>query len=82
MVAHLGSILASGGVYRNKCLHCHGRAVGFVRGRIALEDGRLVGRNSGRDIATFLQSHGRLQGDELATVLGMLERQLTTMAEN
>lgn len=76
MVAHLTSILAAGGLFREKCLICHGRAVGLARQKLIMRDGRLTGRYSGRDIAAFLAAHGRLEADEIPTVVQMLERQL------
>lgn len=78
MVAHLASILEAGALFREQCLICHGRAVALARSQIILRDGRLVGRYTGRDIGTFLENHGRLKGDQIATVVQMLERQLAT----
>jgi hypothetical protein len=76
MVAHLAFILKSGGLFRDKCLICHDRAVVLARRELILRDGRLVGRYSGRDIAGFLETHGRLDGAEVTAILRMLERQL------
>lgn len=76
VVAHLAFILEAGGLFRDKCLICHDRAVVLARRELILRDGRLVGRYTGRDIATFLENHGRLEGAEVATILRMLERQL------
>ena len=76
MVAHLAFILEAGGLFRDKCLICHDRAVVLARRELILRDGRLIGRYTGRDIAVFLENHGRLDGDEVATILNMLERQL------
>ena len=76
LVAHLAFVLESGGLFRDKCLICHDRAVVLARRELVLRDGRLVGRYTGRDIAVFLENHGRLDGAEVATILRMLERQL------
>ena len=76
MVAHLTSILAAGGLFREKCLICHGRAKELARLELILRDGRVTGRYSGRDIAVFLAGHGRLEPDEVPTIVLMLERQL------
>lgn len=76
MVAHLTFILETGGLFREKCLICHDRAVVLARRELVLRDGRLIGRYTGRDIAAFLENHGRLDGAEVATIVRMLERQL------
>lgn len=78
MVAHLAAILGRGALFREKCLICHGRAVTLARSELILRDGRLVGRYSGRDIAAFLQNHGRLDLAQIPAIVEMLERQLST----
>lgn len=78
MVAHLAAILERGALFREKCLICHGRAVTLARSELILRDGRLVGRYSGRDIAAFLQNHGRLELAQIPTIVEMFERQLST----
>jgi mono/diheme cytochrome c family protein len=80
MVAHLGAVAESGGLFRDRCAICHGRAVEFARRWLAMTDGRLVGRFTGREIRSFLRTHGRLGGGDIETVARMLERQLTTGA--
>lgn len=52
----------------------------LARRELALRGDRLVGRYTGRDIALFLENHGRLEGPEIETILRMLERQLATRA--
>lgn len=76
MVAHLAAILEAGGLFRENCLMCHDRAVVLARRELVRRGNRLVGRYSGRDIAVFLENHGRLDDSEIAIVLRMLERQL------
>ncbi|PLX37691.1 MAG: hypothetical protein C0606_05260 [Hyphomicrobiales bacterium] len=78
MLDHLTRIFELGSLFRNRCLICHDRAVDLARERLALKDGRVIGRYSGRDIATFLQSHGRLSLEEIAPVIDMLTRQIAT----
>jgi hypothetical protein len=78
MVAHLTAILEAGGLFREHCLMCHDRAVVLARRELVLRGNRLVGRYSGRDIAVFLENHGRLEGSEIVIVLRMLERHLAT----
>lgn len=76
LIGHLNSIALTGQIYRAKCLICHDRAVELARTQLILKDGVLSGRYSGHNIEDFLVSHGRLDGEERAIVLKMLERQL------
>lgn len=77
VAAHLAAILAAGGLFRDKCLICHRRAVELARSHLVLRDGRVMGRYTGRDIAVFLKNHGRLEEGEIETAVRMLARQLT-----
>ena len=70
----------SGGLFEKKCRICHDRAVKLARTELTIKDGRLVGRYSKRDIATFLAGHGRLTADEVPLIVDMLKRQIATMA--
>ncbi|MCL5778385.1 hypothetical protein M1105_15500 [Limibaculum sp. FT325] len=56
--------LASGGFYERECRICHDSARELARLRLVLRDGRLMGRYSGREIATFLVGHGRMSEAE------------------
>lgn len=76
MVAHLASIVGAGGLYREKCFICHRRAVVLARSELVLGNGTFFGRYSNRDIGAFLENHGRPNGPEIATVVGMLKAQL------
>ncbi len=81
MVAHLTNIQSARGLFQDKCIICHDRAVVLARTELAIEDGRLVGRYSKRDIAQFLTNHGRLKSDEVARMVDVLKRHLTTMQD-
>ena len=81
MVLHLTSILDRGALYREKCLLCHDRAVLLARRRLIFQDGELIGRYSDRDMAEFLQNHGRLEKAEIDVILQMLKSQLRTQPE-
>jgi hypothetical protein len=70
------SMLATGGLFQKKCRICHDRAARFARLNLVERDGRLVGRYSGRDIAEFLKGHGRLNPDEVDSMIATLIRQL------
>ncbi|MCP5372755.1 MAG: hypothetical protein H6907_13585 [Hyphomicrobiales bacterium] len=62
------------GKFRAKCAICHGRARDLARAFLALRDGRLVGRYTGRDVAGFLAGHGRVEPAELPVFLEALTR--------
>jgi cytochrome c5 len=74
----LAPALQSGGVFEQKCLFCHDRAVAFARSHLVVRDGRLTGRYSGHDISAFLPEHGRMTEEEVAVVIAMLRRQIET----
>lgn len=76
LLTHLREINASGALFQRKCRMCHDRAVEFSRLNLKMSDGRLTGRYSNRDIAEFLLHHGRLEKDEVATMIEVLKRQL------
>jgi len=78
LIAHFTAILRSDGLFREKCKICHGAAVALARLELELSDGRLVGRYTDRDIATFLENHGRLETAEIVTIVEMFVRQLGT----
>lgn len=80
MMTHLTSILEAGAVFRDSCVICHGRAVVFARSQLAVKDGLLVGRYSGRAVEDFLQTHGRLEAAEIGVVVEALSNQLTGKA--
>lgn len=64
--------LTSGAIYERNCLFCHDRARDFVRHTLILRDGRLIGRYSGHDTATFLLGHARLGPDDASQMLAVL----------
>jgi hypothetical protein len=70
--------ILSEGIYAEKCRICHDPARDLARHRLALLDGRLVGRYDGRPVERFLRYHGRLNDDERAMILDMLAWQLAT----
>ena len=77
MMTHLGSILEAGALFRDNCVICHGRPVLFARSQLAMKDGSLVGRYSGRPVESFLETHGRLEPAEVGVVVEALSNQLT-----
>lgn len=69
--------IESGSLFRTKCMTCHDRAYEFTRLNLSLKDGTLVGRYTGRNIADFLRTHGRLTPEEQTTMLETLRGFLT-----
>jgi hypothetical protein len=64
--------LKPGGFYQDHCEICHDRAYELARLRLILRDGRLMGRYSGRDMASFLPGHALMTADEAARMLEAL----------
>lgn len=67
-------------LFRKKCRICHDSAVRLARLELILDDGRLRGRYTGRDIEAFLHRHGRLDPSEVARMITILRRALETRA--
>lgn len=61
-------------LFQQKCSGCHQTAAEFVRKSIVQKDGVVLGRSNQKPIAEFLQKHGGLNGDEVATVVETLTR--------
>lgn len=78
LVTHFTNIGKSAGLFREKCIICHDRAVVFARNRLAVREGELIGRYSKRNIARFLTAHGRLSTSEVSSMVDVLKRQLMT----
>ncbi|MDU8942900.1 hypothetical protein [Ovoidimarina sediminis] len=75
IVPFLREIGLSDRLFHRKCSICHGSANDLAHFDLFLRDGRLIGRYSGRDIAGFLEGHGRLDPGEIPRMLEVLERQ-------
>lgn len=76
MVAHLTAIQQSGRLFHRKCRICHERAKILARRELILKDGKLFGRYTDRNMATFLSNHGRLTPEEVSRMVEVLKRQL------
>lgn len=76
LIAHFEAINSGGQLFQDKCFICHERAVVLSRLKLVEEDGRLVGRYTGRDIEAFLHEHGRLTLDEIPIILERLQSQM------
>ncbi len=71
------AMLKTGFLFEQKCIVCHERAIDLARLNLLERDGTIIARYTGRDIATFLQTHGRLTPREVDTIIAMLHRQLS-----
>lgn len=74
LLAHFRIIRDSGGIFIEKCRICHVTAVELVRNNLILDEGKLTGRYTGRDIGAFLDGHGRLSPEEVSEMLSVLTR--------
>lgn len=57
-----------------RCAQCHGKVSEFARQSLLINDGNLVGRTSGRKLADFLLTHGRVKPDEVQSLVSSLTR--------
>jgi hypothetical protein len=62
----------SGGFYKARCDICHDQAYDLARLRLIQREGKLVGRYSGRDMASFLPNHARMTAEEADRMLQAL----------
>ena len=77
LMAQFESIQNSGRLFHEKCGICHDNARTLARLELVLRDDEIIGRYSGRDIALFLKSHGRMSGNEAGRMVEVLKRQLS-----
>lgn len=78
LVKQFEAMLKTGFLFEQKCSICHDRASELARLRLKERDGAIVGRYTGRDIAAYMQTHGRLTSSEVDTIMAMLRRQLAS----
>lgn len=60
--------------FRAECSSCHGTAAEFVRDTLALRDGELLGRESGRPVHLFLGAHRQLGAADASFFAQLLKR--------
>ncbi|MGE5516770.1 MAG: hypothetical protein ACM31D_13230 [Bacteroidota bacterium] len=66
-------------LWDRQCGGCHGHAAQFARETLAVVDGHLRDRRSGREVEVFLQSHnGGYSPDIIAAMADMLKAQSGT----
>ena len=64
--------IQGGGLFQERCGACHKRAYELARLHLILNDGNLMGRYSGRDMAEFLPVHGTRTAEEAERLFDML----------
>jgi hypothetical protein len=60
--------------FQAECGKCHGSAVNLTRDTIAIKNGELVGRESGVSVNQFMQTHRRLNQDDIEFFMNLLNR--------
>ncbi|MBK1698347.1 hypothetical protein [Rhodovibrio salinarum] len=78
---HLAAINRGHGLFEDKCRICHDRAYELARLKLFIQDDKLVGRYTDRDIEAFLTHHGRLTATEVPFMVETLRRQLQTTSK-
>lgn len=56
------------------CGGCHDNAAQLLRDWVVVRDGRLIGRQSGQDLADFLTRHGGADAESRRTIIQSLTR--------
>ncbi len=64
--------LMAGGLFKTRCGACHRQARELARLELILADRNLIGRYSGRDMASFLRQHGNRTEEEAVLLYDML----------
>jgi len=60
--------------FKAECSNCHGNAANFIRNSIVLQNGDLVGRESGVSVNRFMQTHRKLKQDDIEFFISLLNR--------
>ena len=74
VTAMLAAQATTAPVFKERCGTCHGSAADFARQSLAMKDGVLTGRRTGKAVADYLRGHGPLSPDEVPAVVRALER--------
>jgi hypothetical protein len=67
---------ATAPTFAQRCSNCHGTAAEFARRSLAMKDGQLIGRASGRTVAETLRNHGGLAAADIEPMVRTLIRVL------
>ena len=60
--------------FKTECSRCHESAAIFVRRSLQLKEGKLVSRQSGRNVRRFLENHQGLQAEDVEYFTRLLTR--------
>jgi hypothetical protein len=60
--------------FKSECSNCHGGAADFIRDSLVLRDGELAGRESTISVRQFMQTHRRLNQDDIEFFMDLLDR--------
>ena len=64
------------------CAGYHGTVAEFARQSLTLEDGALVGKSKGRNVADGLSSHGGLKPSDVPVVVDTVTRVLREVSDS
>ena len=70
--------------FKNECSRCHQIASSLVREKLIFKDGVLSVKETGTSVSKFLQSHRRLQADDVifyTELLGRIAREVNLPAQ-
>lgn len=77
-IAALHSMLAAqvqaGPEFQTHCGGCHDTAAQVLRDWVKVEDGKLIGRQSGQELTQFLSRHGGADAESRARIIQSLTR--------
>jgi len=60
--------------FKAECSNCHDSASQFIRNSIIVQDGELISRYSGESVREFMQTHRRLNRDDIEFFINLLTR--------
>ena len=60
--------------FKAECSNCHDSASWFIRNSIIVQDGELVSRYSGKSVREFMQTHRKLDRDDIEFFMNLLTR--------
>lgn len=64
-------------VYEERCARCHGGAAKLVDQTLTVNGETIVLKVDGIELRTFLERHGGLRGDEIASMTSFLRAKMT-----
>lgn len=76
VTAMLTAQVTTAPLFKAHCGGCHGSAAEFARKSLRMQDGQLIGKDSGRAVADYLRSHGGLAPADVPALVDTLRRVL------